>query len=309
MARDDVIRAAGVVTIRERAGVREVLIVHRALRDDWSLPKGKVDPGESDLEAAVRECDEESGVVPTLGCPLPQQSYRAMGQPKVVSYWRATDRRDEGFFRGDETDEREWIPVDEAKRRLTYPSDVTLVRAAAELPDTTPLVILRHAQAVKRAAFDGADDTDRPITGFGRSQARRLASMLDAFGIASVHSSPAVRCLSTVAPLATVVGTAVVREPALREPGDDASSLGTADRAAALAVDRRPLVLCTHRPTLPAVITAVTESLGIDPGNKAFARILDPRLTPAAFIVIHRAVDADGVMRAVDIERHSLDSD
>ena len=152
--------------LRDRDGQQEVLIIHRPIREDWSIPKGKIDPGEHVLSAAVRECDEETGLIPILGCPLPTQSYRAMNQAKVVQYWRATLGEDVGFYPDDETDEIAWVPVTKVKDHLTYPSDVALVKGATALPETTPIILLRHTQAVKRSNFDGADDSFRPLSSY-----------------------------------------------------------------------------------------------------------------------------------------------
>ena len=83
------IRAAGVVLLRGSQGRYETLVVHRPHRSDWSLPKGKIDMGEHVIAAAIRECDEETGVQAVLGPRLPTQEYEALGMPKVVDYWSA----------------------------------------------------------------------------------------------------------------------------------------------------------------------------------------------------------------------------
>ena len=292
MPREDVVRAAGVVLLRERDGKQEVLIIHRPIREDWSIPKGKIDPGEHVLTAAVRECDEETGLVPILGCPLPTQAYRAMSQPKVVQYWRATVGGDEGFYADDETDEIAWISVDKAKEHLTYPSDVVLVKSA-----------------VKRANFDGADDSYRPLTGKGRTQSRQLVSVLSAFGIQVIRSSSAVRCRQTVEPLAASICAEIDTEPALTESVHETDPASTADRVAVIAHDRRATVICSHRPVLPTLVGALCGDMGIDLRDKRHAKALDARLSPSSFIVIHRAFDADGRARAAAIERHTLEGD
>ncbi len=309
MAREDVVRAAGVVLLREREGQQEALIIHRPIREDWSVPKGKIDPGEHVLAAAVRECDEETGLVPILGCPLPTQTYRAMSQPKVVQYWRATVGGDEGFYPDDETDEIAWIPVDKAKDHLTYPSDVGLIKSAIALPETSPLILLRHSQAVKRANFEGADDSYRPLTGKGRTQSRQLVSVLSAFGIHVIRSSSAVRCRQTVEPFAAGLRAEIDIDPALTESVHEADPAGTADRIAVIAHDRRATVICSHRPVLPTLVGALCGDMGIDLRDKRHAKALDSRLSPSSFIVIHRTFDADGRARAAAIERHTLEGD
>ena len=85
---DAVIRAAGGVVSRVGDdGTVEVLLVHRPKHDDWTLPKGKLEPGESYEEAAIREIEEETSLRCTLGRQLPSTAYESYGPPKTVRYW------------------------------------------------------------------------------------------------------------------------------------------------------------------------------------------------------------------------------
>lgn len=308
MAAVPAIQAAGVVLLRSGEPGPEFLLVHRPGRLDWSLPKGKIDPGEHVIEAAVRECDEESGYTPLLQAPLPLQSYSIGSTPKVVHYWRARVREEVGFAPDDEVDEVRWLPTHLASEHLTYPSESRLVQLAASLPDTTPLVLLRHAQALKRSQFDGRDDADRPLSGKGRSQSRTLAPLLDAFGVTEVHSSPSKRCHDTVKRLAKYVGTTVVEEPSLSEEGHDDDPQAAQARVAALAHDPRPIVLCSHRPVLPALLESAAAALSLDPRDARWGHAWDPKLPPGGFIVIHRAFSPAGQVEVVGIEQHSLRS-
>jgi 8-oxo-dGTP pyrophosphatase MutT (NUDIX family) len=124
------VRAAGGAVWR-RAGDQgiEVVLVHRPRYDDWSLPKGKVDPGESDEEAAVREVQEEAGVVVSLGAELPTTTYLdRSGKQKRVRYWAMTVVS--GDVRADhEVDEAAWLPLSEARARLSYPRDLEVLDA------------------------------------------------------------------------------------------------------------------------------------------------------------------------------------
>ena len=110
----------------------DVVLVHRAQYDDWSLPKGKVDPGESDEEAARREVHEETGVLARLGSELPATTYRdRSGRPKVVRYWAMTV--ESGTVSGQhEVDEARWLPVNDARQWLTYERDRTVLDALSE---------------------------------------------------------------------------------------------------------------------------------------------------------------------------------
>ncbi len=309
MARDDVIRAAGVVLLRDTEAGPHFLAVHRPLREDWSLPKGKTEPGEHLVGAAVRECDEETGFTPVLQAPLPTQSYSVLSRPKVVNYWRARERSDEGFAADDEVDEIRWVPVAEAEAFLTYPSDADLVRRASDLPETLPLVILRHTQAMKRADFKGRVDTERPLTGKGRSQSKALIPLLDAFGVTRVHASSASRCTETVTRFARRLDVPVESEPALTEERHHGDPTATSSRAAALALDPSALVLCSHRPVLPTILDAMSHAMELDLTDSRSRNAWDPRLPPGGFIVVHRAFLPDGSVRVVGLERHTLSGD
>ena len=306
MSNDSVIRAAGVVLLRTGEQGPEFAVVHRPGRQDWSLPKGKLDEGEHALLAALRECDEETGYWPILGAPLPLQSYSIGSRPKIVHYWRASVREENGFAPDDEVDEVRWLPVSEAADHLTYPAEVDLVSRAAALPDTSPFILLRHTQALKRAKFDGAVDAERPLSGKGRSQAKALVPILDAFGVDDVRSSPSRRCHQTVTKFAKSLSMGVVHEPALTEEAHRDNPAAADARIAHLVRDRRPMVVCSHRPVLATIVTAAARALGVDPGDERWRAELDPRLSPGSFIVFHRAFGKDGSVEVVEIERHTL---
>lgn len=295
-----IIRAAGVVVLRRSDAATEVLIVHRPRYDDWSLPKGKVEANEHPAVTAVRECDEETGHQVRLGPPLADITYLDSGRLKTVQYWVATSVNDEGFIPDDEVDQIAWCPVDEVHRRLDYPGDIGVVQQAGELPPTVPLVVLRHARAMKRADFKGKVDAERPLSGTGRSQAKALIPLLDAYGIDSVVTSDAERCYQTVRRHAKSIDVLPLRDQAFSEEGHGADPGLTAFRAGALAAVNAPTVLCSHRPVLPTVLTAIASELGADPA----AREWEPRLRPGGCLVIHRALSEDGSHRCISTERH-----
>ena len=124
------VRAAGGLVWRRGAGGIEVAVVHRPHHGDWSLPKGKLDPGESWEQAALREVREEIGLRCRLGRELPPVSYRDQkGRAKVVRYWLMEPQEGE-FVPNDEVDELRWLVPEAAAGQLTYPHDRELVRAA-----------------------------------------------------------------------------------------------------------------------------------------------------------------------------------
>ena len=108
-----------------------IAVVHRPKYDDWSLPKGKLDPGEGFEEAALREVEEETGLRCELGSELGEASYRdRRGRAKLVRYWLMTPVGGE-FEPNDEVDELRWLPVEEARALLTYEFDRELVGSLA----------------------------------------------------------------------------------------------------------------------------------------------------------------------------------
>jgi 8-oxo-dGTP diphosphatase len=120
---DEVNAAGGVVTRDGR-----VCLVHRPRYDDWTLPKGKLDRGESFEDAALREVWEETGLRCELGEELPAARYRDhKGRPKLVRYWAMEVVEDEGFAPNDEVDEVRWMDPAAAAGLLTYDHDRELV--------------------------------------------------------------------------------------------------------------------------------------------------------------------------------------
>ena len=298
---DGPVRAAGVVVVRPGISGPEVAVIHRGLRADWSLPKGKVEPGEHTVVTAVRECDEETGIVPVLGPPLTQQEYVALGSPKVVDYWAAHVGSDEGFAPDDEVDEVVWLPADEAAARLTYPRDADLVREAVALPPSSPLILLRHTQALKRADFKGKIDAERPLSGKGRSQAKALVPLLAAYGIEKVHSSDATRCRETVKRYAQSIDADIRLEPALSEESYVERPKRAARRMSELLLDPAPMVVCSHRPVMPALVEAIAGLRITGPFD------LDPKLPPGGFLVVHRHFLEDAEEPIVlAVERHTV---
>jgi 8-oxo-dGTP diphosphatase len=127
------VKAAGGVVWRHAGDTVAIAVAHRPRYDDWSLPKGKLDAGESWEDAALREVEEEIGLRCRLGEELDPVEYRDRKQrAKVVRYWLMEPENDVTFTPNDEVDELRWLAPDEAVGVLSYPRDAELVRAAAE---------------------------------------------------------------------------------------------------------------------------------------------------------------------------------
>ena len=264
--------AAGVVVFHTG---KRVLLVHRPKYDDWSFPKGKLDPGEHVTTAAVREVAEETGVDVRLGPPLGGQRYpNGNGRMKSVSYWvgRPVGDHDIGsYVVNEEIDDVRWVPYDEAMELLTYPHDCDTLREAKKLRRRTQaLVVFRHGAARSRRAWR-QDDRLRPLLQAGRLQAQHVVPVLAAYDVTRVVSSSSTRCVETVAPYAETTGWKLELEDSLTEEGATAESvLRVMDD---LAHGDDGAVLCTHRPVLPSVFDA----LGVP----------DPKLEPGAMLVAH----------------------
>jgi 8-oxo-dGTP diphosphatase len=124
--------AGGVVSRRCEDGRLEVLLVHRPRYDDWTFPKGKLEPGETHEQAALREVEEETGFRCDLGRELPSTSYHdSKGRPKSVRYWAM--RPLDGAFRPHrEVDEVRWLPPDGARALLSHQHDSAVLDAFSE---------------------------------------------------------------------------------------------------------------------------------------------------------------------------------
>ena len=265
-------RAAGAVVTRKGG---EVLLVHRPKYDDWSFPKGKLDPGEHVVTAAVREVAEETGLDVRLGPALAPQRYRmSNGRWKSVDYWTARVLGDDdvsGYRVNDEIDAVEWVEWSAATRRLTYPHDRdTLAEAKPLRRKTRALVVLRHGQARSRRAWK-KDDRQRPLVQLGQAQAQRLVPLLAAFDVTSVHTSSSVRCLQTVTPYADTTGCPTKTYDELSEEG--ASVEAVVELVDVLLDAGESAVVCTHRPVLPTVLDAL--------------QLPDTKLETGSMLVVH----------------------
>ena len=127
------VKASGGVVWRRGEGGVEIVVAHRPRYDDWSLPKGKLDDGETWEQAALREVEEEVGLRCRLGRELEPVAYEdRKGRAKVVRYWLMEPEADPGFEPNDEVDAMRWLAPDDAVAVLSYPHDKELVLSAVE---------------------------------------------------------------------------------------------------------------------------------------------------------------------------------
>ena len=274
------ILAGGAVVTREHSlRGTEVVIVHRKRYDDWTLPKGKVEAGESLPVCAVREVHEETGVTIRLGAPLDSISYEAGNAGlKKVDYWGGVVLDSVRRAPDAEVDVVSWLPVRAALGRLTYSHDHFLVQQHLEQPPTTPLIILRHAKAMDRKDWSRKDSA-RPINARGRRQARLLVPILNAYGVTSLVSSTSTRCVATVLPYAQQEELPIDTHRLLSEEEGENNAKGVGSlmrkiRAATLKTGESTAI-CVHRPVLPHILDA----LDIAPATLVTGELLVAHLT------------------------------
>ena len=242
------VRAAGGIVLRGEGEDRSVALVHRPRYDDWSFPKGKLFDGEDDESAALREVEEETGLRCRIGPSVGSVTYRdRYGRPKVVRYFRM-DADGGSFTPSEEVDELRWVPVDRAGGLLSYAHDRTMLRRVLAEGPPSPIYLIRHAKAGVRSAWT-APDEQRPLTRRGRKQALRLVERFHGLELGQILSSPYLRCVQTVEPLAAHRRLALEPLAALAEgvPVDEALAL-------LASLDGRPAALCGHGREIQAMI-------------------------------------------------------
>ncbi|MGY1812112.1 NUDIX hydrolase [Blastococcus sp. SYSU D00820] len=258
----DVVRAAGGAVWRAAGGGRiETAVVHRPRYDDWSLPKGKLDAGESLLECAVREVAEETGLSVVVGRRSLRTEYAVDAGLKRVDYWLMRCVGSTAFEADDEVDELRWLPVADAAALVTHDHDRAVLAdlARTDVPRAPSLLLVRHARAGSRRDWDGPDEL-RPLDARGRAQAQRLAAVLPAFGPAEILTAERTRCRQTVEPLAERLGLEVRPLPELGEEeysADPGAGLAAIERLLAPRADGRVTVVCSQGGAIPSVLAAL----------------------------------------------------
>lgn len=270
----ETVYAAGAVLWKVVDKELKILVVHRTQHQDVSIPKGKLDPGETLPHTAVREIREETGLRVALGPYLGTVDYVMPnnGKRKEVHYWAAevdpTAAERSPFKSNNEIYALEWMTIDAAREKLTYSHDVNLVVAFSEmhragLANTFPIVIVRHGKAVPATNWDGPD-SQRPLLHRGHEQAGNIAGGLAAFQPATVYTSTATRCIQTVTPLVTKSGIQVKESRKLSQ--EQWTSSGENART---VIERRlakgkAVVLCSHGPVIPQLVHELVEQTGAE---------------------------------------------
>ena len=274
------IQAAGAVLWRKSdISQLEIAVIHRPRYDDWSLPKGKVESGESHISAGYREIQEETGYESTFGPEIGTVVYKLEGAPKEVRYWAAAATLKTGTPNPKEVDEVLWLAPKKAKEKLTNKDERAIVDFFLEFgADTFPIILLRHAKALKRTEWDG-DDGDRPLEHRGQLQAKRLLPIYLPYGISEVHTSDALRCIETIDIMARLIEKTPIFSADLSEYGYAKDREAPLDYVQDLMDRGISAIVCSHNPIIPKVVQKLV--------SKKYFKSMHRELEPAQAIVLH----------------------
>jgi len=250
------IRAAGAILWREKRPFElELALIHRAKFNDWTFPKGKIEEGESAIQAASREVFEETGIEAVFGPYLGFIEYEVDDEKKKVQFWMAKvpDQIPE-FVPNEEVDRLEWVNMKQARHFLTYDVERDMLKFFRDSErHGNVMIFLRHAKAVKRTEWSG-DDSDRPLISEGQIMAKKLVKHLEMYDINEIHTSDAYRCMSTVEPFHEEHGTIKVVTDKLSEYAFQKDDLIAASYVKQLAKFGGNYLICSHNPILPLMV-------------------------------------------------------
>ena len=253
------IRAAGALLWRDNSDLSiEVALIHRPRYDDWSLPKGKLEMGETALQCAYREVHEETGIRATFTRQLGTVEYEESGQEKRVKYWAAhCALTNSEFVPNEEVDQMRWLSPSQALEQATHDSDKSIIeKFMSEEQHTDTLIILRHTKSLERGDWDEAD-SHRTLDETGFDQAQLLIKHLAPFAIDELYTSDYTRCVQTVTPLAHARGLSITTVPSLNEESFELDPEKAISFANALKQDEKNILICSHNPVIPSMLRGI----------------------------------------------------
>jgi 8-oxo-dGTP diphosphatase len=277
-----VITAAGAVVWRKSGeGTTEIAIIHRPRYDDWSLPKGKIESGETIISCAYREVLEETNLETQFGPFLGEVEYFSPDGLKRVSYWAAKFVGDEKPFQpNNEVDKVSWIHISKAIDKLTSETDKEIIgRFVQSHYDSQPLILLRHGKALARSEWPG-DDDDRPLDMLGQNQAVRMLSIYQVFNLAEIHTSDAIRCYDTVSPMAKSLDLKLIVSGKLSESTFKKDKEKVFEYVKDLLKNEKSTLICSHNPILPKLLNKISKKNELEPD--------EDKLQPADAWILHR---------------------
>ncbi|KAB8294394.1 NUDIX hydrolase [Bifidobacterium avesanii] len=321
-------------TPEEALDAIEVCVVHRPRYDDWTWPKGKLNPNETSRHAAVREIGEETGVNVALGAYLGDVEYPLLDEgrntkrskakgvdTKHVRYWMATPLGADSKQRlrtafgpiqladREEIDNVVWLSAARARHVLSHPLDrdildlfVARVKSGATAARTVLLV--RHAKAEARKTWTGTD-AERPITPRGAAAAYSLSRELACYDPQRLVTSPWRRCRETLKILSWQSGMPLetadpLTEDAFAADPDAAWACFLSQITGALETGRNTAI-CMHRP----VIGGIFGHLRTMCATKALAKRLIPSTPymPTGTAIMFSVVDGPNGPIIIDIQK------
>jgi 8-oxo-dGTP diphosphatase len=253
------IRAAGALLWRETAERSvEIALIHRPRYGDWTLPKGKIEQGETALQCAYRELVEETGIKANFTQQLGSVDYEENGQAKRVIFWAAHCALDaSNFIANEEVDQLRWLTIEEALEEATYPTDLEIILKFKDQPKRSDtLIILRHTKALERGDWD-EPDSQRTLDEVGFDQAQLLIKHLEPFAIDEVYTSDFTRCVQTVTPIAHARGLSITAVPSLNEETFHEDPARAVSFANALKQDEKNILICSHNPVIPTMLRGI----------------------------------------------------
>lgn len=260
MSAPTVLAAGGVLWRRDPLDP-EVALVHRPKYGDWSLPKGKAKAGEHLLVTGLREVTEETGYHPRIGPYLMTVRYRVTSgghySNKVVTYW---SMRCAGgsFLPSNEVDQMQWLPLDEARRRLTSASDRAVLDTFRKTRrDTELLLLVRHGATAAPGRRPKSRPEGQQLNRSGRDQAASLVPVLEGLGVTDLLSADLAACVDMLAPFAAATGLTVRREAQLTHAGFAGNERDVADRVRRDASSGQALAVCGEQRVITGLLTAL----------------------------------------------------
>jgi 8-oxo-(d)GTP phosphatase len=259
--------AGGLLWRNGERGLIEVIAVWRPKVGNWSLPKGKLDPGEHPLAAACREVEEETGipVIPQLW--LCRASY-VLPNPegdllKYVDYWSMrTEKPDAAFTADDEIGERRWITLAEAREALTRPRDQQVLKAFSALPAVTGTVLLVVPAEVEQH-WTGPEVT-RPLSVRGRDQAVRLAALASLYQPDRAYSATGRASVQTLEPIAHAVRCRLSGDSVFDTDAHERNPERSSVRARELAGGGGASIVCAEPEVVSDTVAILADEDGVE---------------------------------------------